>query len=348
MPLQLFFHRSIAVPHWLGIPFPGGWTLGFALLINLLAAHITRFQFRLKRIGIWLIHSGVILLLAGELLTGLFATEGQMLIGEGDAANFVQDSRHYELAFVDSSDSGEDKVAAIPASLLTNGATISNPKLPVDIEVVQYMPNSRLLRRSPAKNPATAGFGLEQWVDEAPVVSGVNTEDEQDFPSAYLRLRDKTTNADLGVWLVSLYFQSHYQPIPQKVEVGGKPYQMAFWNKRTYRPYSIYLQKFTFDKYIGTDKPKDYRSHIRLVDPELNTNRETEIYMNAPMRYRGETFYQSGVANPEVLGKRGTIFQVVYNPSWQLPYLACTLVSGGMLVHFGMYLVEFLKRRSQA
>jgi hypothetical protein len=229
--------------------------------------------------------------------------------------------------------------------MFNNGAKISDPKLPVDIEVLQYMPNSRMFRRPTNKNLATAGFGLEEWAEETPVVSGVNTDDEMDMPSAYVRLRDRATNADLGVWLVSHFFQSKLQPVPQKVDAGGKSYQMAFWNKRTYKPYSIYLQKFTHDKYIGTETPKDYRSHIRLVDSELSTDRETEIYMNNPMRYRGETFYQSGVLKPQFLGKKGTILQVVHNPSWQLPYLACTLVSGGMLVHFGMYLYEFLKKR---
>src|SRR4051794_36125226 len=41
VPLQLFFPRSVHVPG--GFPFPGGWTIGWALLINLLAAHLVRF-----------------------------------------------------------------------------------------------------------------------------------------------------------------------------------------------------------------------------------------------------------------------------------------------------------------
>src|ERR1700755_1327232 len=47
------------------IALPGGYLLGTLLLINLLAAHIKRFQFTKKKIGINLIHAGLILLLLG-------------------------------------------------------------------------------------------------------------------------------------------------------------------------------------------------------------------------------------------------------------------------------------------
>src|SRR6478609_8098326 len=44
---------------------PGGYLLGTGLLINLLAAHIQRFQWTWKKAGIQLTHFGVILLLVG-------------------------------------------------------------------------------------------------------------------------------------------------------------------------------------------------------------------------------------------------------------------------------------------
>src|SRR5260370_22692893 len=58
-----------------GIPMLGGYSLGLLLLINLLAAHITRFKFTWKRSGILLIHSGIILLIAGEAITSVCAIE---------------------------------------------------------------------------------------------------------------------------------------------------------------------------------------------------------------------------------------------------------------------------------
>src|SRR5438105_7764603 len=46
--------------------FPGGYLLGTLLLANLLSAHISRFKLTRKKIGIFAIHSGIILLLMGQ------------------------------------------------------------------------------------------------------------------------------------------------------------------------------------------------------------------------------------------------------------------------------------------
>jgi len=65
-----------------------------------------------------------------------------------------------------------------------------------------------------------------------------------------------------------------------------------------------------------------------------------QVYMNNPLTYRGETFYQSSVIGAD----QGTVFQVVRNPGWMLPYLSCIMVGLGMLFHFGINLMAFLSR----
>src|SRR6266542_483106 len=113
---------------------------------------------------------------------------------------------------------------------------------------------------------------------------------------------------------------------------------------RFYTPFSLELLKFTHQKYIGTDIPKDFASLVRVRNPKSGEDREVRIYMNNPLRYDGETFYQSGYDEND---PRVTILQVVRNPGWLTPYLACTLVSLGLIYHFVMHLVDFaLKRRS--
>src|SRR5258706_9075440 len=64
----LFGHR---VPLLL----PGGYLLGTVLLANLIAAHIKRFKFTQKQVGINLTHFGVILLLVGQLTTDMLSRE---------------------------------------------------------------------------------------------------------------------------------------------------------------------------------------------------------------------------------------------------------------------------------
>jgi hypothetical protein len=102
----------------------------------------------------------------------------------------------------------------------------------------------------------------------------------------------------------------------------------------------VHLIDFRHDKYLGTDTPKNYSSLVRLIDPERDVDREVKIWMNNPLRYRGETFYQSSF-----IGETVTILQVVRNASWMAPYLSCMIVATGLLVHFGSNLVRFLRRR---
>src|SRR5476651_993161 len=53
--------------HDIPLLLPGGYLIGTMLLLNLVAAHLYRFQLSIKKIGIQLAHSGIILLLVGQL-----------------------------------------------------------------------------------------------------------------------------------------------------------------------------------------------------------------------------------------------------------------------------------------
>src|SRR6266498_713 len=97
------------IPVW-----PGGWLLGAVLLVNLIAAHLKRFQFSWKKSGIFLIHFGLIALLLGQFLTEMFQVESFMVIPNGGTKNFSEDGRKRELAIVDITDPQEDKVVVIP------------------------------------------------------------------------------------------------------------------------------------------------------------------------------------------------------------------------------------------
>src|SRR3954469_7135142 len=77
--------------------FPGGYLVGGLLLANLVAAHIYRFKLGLKKTGILLAHFGLILLLVGEFLTGLWQQEHHMRISEGETKNYAESFQFNEL-----------------------------------------------------------------------------------------------------------------------------------------------------------------------------------------------------------------------------------------------------------
>src|SRR5437762_1983199 len=83
-------------------------------------------------------------------------------------------------------------------------------------------------------------------------------------------------------WLTSVRYT--IEKGAQTIRAGGKEYQLSLRFKRTYKPYSIYLSQFKFDRYAGTETPKDYSSYVKLEDSERGIVRDTRIWMNNPLR----------------------------------------------------------------
>jgi hypothetical protein len=340
IPLKTVLFRTVNVPG--AIPYPGGWLLGGLLLVNLLAAHIVSFKLTWRRIGIWLIHSGIVLMMIGEVVTGLCQVEGQMRITLDDSTNFVEYPSRPELAIVDASDYQVDHVTVVPTAMLRRGGLIRDEQLPFDVEVMRYMVNSDLQNARPdAPNDATRGQGMRIVALDRPEGVGVDPDQKVDLASAYVTLKRKDNGESLGTYMVSVLLLE-----PERIAVDGKQYEVSLRFKRSARPYRFHLNKLNVQFYQNTEVPKDYSSFIHLSDPETKEERDVRIWMNNPLSYRGETFYQIGVHQDEMNRWRMTTLQVVSNPGWVLPYLSCLLVASGMLFHFGLSLARFLQRRA--
>ena len=131
----------------------------------------------------------------------------------------------------------------------------------------------------------------------------------------------------------------------QQFTHDNRTYRLAMRPTRYYMPFTIQLLQFTHAKYRGTDTPKDFASRIRLTNPKTGEDRETKIYMNNPLRYGGETFYQGSF---DRVDPRVSILQVVHNPIWLTPYLGCLIVATGLIVQFMIHLVGFIRKRKTA
>jgi hypothetical protein len=114
-------------------------------------------------------------------------------------------------------------------------------------------------------------------------------------------------------------------------------------------PFSLTLLKATHTVYEGTDIPKDFRSLVRLRNPQTGEDRQVQIHMNAPLRYDGLTFYQyqmdAGEAAAEAGHTPSSVLQVVHNPGWLTPYVGCAMVGLGLLIQFSFHLVGFITKR---
>ncbi len=315
---------------------PGGYLVGGVLLINLIASHVTRFKLTRTKIGIWLTHFGLILLLLGQLGTDLLSRESTLHLREGEAKNYSESDRQAELAVVDSTDPDTDKVVAIGQGLLMRKREVHSSDLPFTIRVKKFFANSSVEDR-PANAteppPATEGLGPRAVVKELPRVTEMN---RRDVPSAVVEIQ--AGEKSLGTWLVSEYIER-----PQGFTYQDHTYKLEMRPRRYYRPFTLRLLEFHHDVYTGTDTPKNFSSRVQLQAPGTSVNREVKIYMNNPLRYAGETFYQASYDQDD----HGTILQVVHNPSWLTPYFPCILVGAGLVVQFMTHLFGFsFKRRT--
>jgi hypothetical protein len=312
---------------------PGGYLLGGVLLINLVSAHWQRFSLTRNKAGIWMVHVGLILLLLGQLLTDMLAQESTLHLRVGDARNYSESERAYELAVSDVTDPASTQVVAIPEPLLLKQRAISNPELPFTVRVHDFYANSTLTNNAAAGyEPAPGNVGTNGlWFKSLPRETAMNL---RDLPSGIVEI--VTPQGTGGSWLVSAYLTQPQAFIWQK-----RKYELLLRPERFYRPYSLRLEQFKHDVYKGTDVPKNFSSRLILDRPDTGEHREVLIYMNNPLRYAGETFYQASFDEDD----GGTILQVVHNPSWVTPYLACLLVGSGLVVEFLSHLVPFLKRR---
>lgn len=340
---EKYFHSFFI---WLPLPgldfalpvFPGGYTLGPLLLANLLAAHLFRFKFSVRKSGIWLTHAGLILLLIGEGLSGLMQHDGQMRIDVGQAQNFVESSREFELSLVDVTDPAVDKVFAFSTEALRAGRLVSAPGLPVKVQGLAYFPNAsiRLRNGSLDSAPIFPAVGAGADVVVQPLLPATKDGD-MNWPAVYVRL--STEHGTLGIWLVSAMMNA-----PQTVEVDGRRLELSVRLRRDYLPFALTLVRFTHDIYPGTTIPKNFASLVRLRSPDGAVNRMVKISMNSPLRFAGLAFYQAGFSNND----RTSVLQVVRNPSWTLPYVSCALIALGLCIQFGLGLIGFLGRMRPA
>jgi hypothetical protein len=342
---QARYFRSLLI-YWypsggtFGIPvFPGGYLLGWVLLVNLIAAHSTRFTFKWNKLGIFMTHFGLILLLLGQFATERLQTESMLELVEGDTKNYSEAGREVELVFVDKSSPDNDTVIAIPEGLLEKGGTIADPALPFMVNVETFYPNSNIRTHAPMVSTnsvaATRGTGAKLELFNAPLAT---TMDSRNVPSAVISLSGP--DAPEGTWLVSPMLNE-----PEAVQVSNKTYHAELRFTRYYTPYSLQLVDFKHDKYIGTDTPKNYSSRVVLDDPSSGESREVTIWMNHPLRYAGTTYFQAGFEK----GRDDlTRLQVVKNPTWLTPYIAVIVIGLGLIIQFMIHLVRFAAQRKRA
>ena len=309
-----------------------------------------------SRGGNVLIHLGVGLLMLGQFAFGDRQIEERMALVEGQSSNMALRTDETELAVIRPADDANDRVTVISGRLLkarSGGEAIIADDLPFDVRVVSYFPNSSVIRVGPvAPNQATTGIG-KSWLaaDKAPE-GGASS--RPNIASAYVQLRNRSTGDDMGTFLVSQFLNDQAQIFMgaggdevDTVDVDGTPFRLQLRYRREYKPYTVTLTDVRRINYGASETPRDFSSYVTFTDTATKAQQDGRIWMNNPVRYRGETFYQSQYSQVDLPnGQRGemTGLQVVENAGWLIPYVACVLALWGMLAHFGGTFLRFADR----
>lgn len=331
----------------LRIPLPAGFTLGALLIINLAFAHVRHFKATAAKVGNLMIHAGLLLLLGGGFVTAIYQEESAMIIPEGEQRNYSEAFREFEIALVQKSATAET-VVAIPDSILRNlaakglPADVELPGTPYTLVVQTYHPNAMLRAKSQMPDglalKATQGIGARTELAYKPLPESYD-DNKPNAPTAIVEL--KTKDKSLGTWALNLNLTESFDA--QTFEDAGKTHELSLRRTRYYVPFTVQLDKFTHEKYPGTETPKRFASDVTLK--EGASSFPFNISMNQPLRHAGLTFFQSSFGNTKE-GKNLSVLQVVRNPGWLIPYISVALMSFGLVWHFGVSLLRFLRGRA--
>ena len=314
--------------------FPGGLLISSLLTLNLLASHVTRFKFSFKKMGIWLTHISLILLIFGAAITHFTAVESQLILKEGEKKFYSEHARFTELNIYTNKDESDVLSWRLNEKQLKNNQTFFLKDSDIKIKIKNFIQNAELSSFSKIVNKE-CDLGVGPFIN----VKKLKEETRDNYRNTvviYLEIFDKS-NQSLGTCLLSNGLDAE-----QKFTVNQNNYFFSLRPQRFYTPFSFYLEDFTFDRYLGTDVPKNFQSRLILNNPKNKENRHVLISMNKPLRYEGRTYYQASFGEEETV----TVLQVVKNIAWTLPYISCLLLAIGLTMHFLIMLFLYIKRKS--
>jgi len=332
---QHIFNPWIA---WVGgyIPVPGTKLVLWVLTINLVAATFFRLKWSWSKLGILIIHAGLILLMVSGGVTYYFAQESHLTLEEGEGRNTISDYHQWELAIWKKNQSTDTVLRKVEALDFTLLDTLKKQELtlkshPLKLKVLQKYSHSAAYTSTTALpwNKPRNGSNLYGIESRHP-----NKDPAQDLPGLLLEVvgNDLNNPGKRGIQVLLYGADKAEADVP----VGAETYQFSLRHKRTHLPFFIRLDDFHTEDHPGTSVARKYESWVTLVTGPLS--RKIKIHMNHPLREGGYTFFQASFSQSNQ-GQTSTL-AVVKNPGRLLPYLSSLLVGLGLCIHF---LIKFKK-----
>jgi len=313
------------------IPLPGGRLTLIIMTVNLASSLFKKNLWKMKKVGVIILHIGGLLLLVGGGVTAQFSSEGNMVINEGENVDFVDDYHRMELCLVNISLEDSLEYIVFDDELLSEGQIINYERLGVKIEIISRIENTRIQNRVTLGDSIYKGF-LKEFVL---LPKEPDKENTQNRPSIIFRVRGSDNNSD-GIY--GLFLGQRDLDI---FDFKENQYFTEFRRERSYLPFSIELLDFKKVLHPGTNVAKSFNSEINLIESKVP--RRVLIQMNEPLRHQGYTFFQASFI--EELDGEATVLAVVKNYGRLFPYISSIIMSIGLLVHLMVNLPKMIRKK---
>ena len=304
---------------WIGpLPAPGALLILTAIAVNLAAKLCLKSPWRPGGLGTLVIHSSMLVLLVGGLLSVTGREEGYLELAVGAQGSAISDYHDRELAVF-----RDGTLAFVLTEAQLQSASTPVPSgTPFQIQVQHYCRNCATLLRPAVSNTETVplrGDAAKIQLKTAPLLA----QDEDN------RAGVEFTVTGLGQAIDGLYVADDELLHSPAFTYAGVHYSFITRHAQRVLPFSLKLRDFQKINHPGTDLARAYVATVEVIDGEAVW--PVVISMNAPLRYRGYTFYQASFIDRE--GALATVLTVVKNNGQIYPYIAIAMLCVGMLLH---------------
>lgn len=256
-------------------PFPGAQLVMWVLGLNLLGNAI--FRFNTGKLGIFVMHWGIMILLVGSFVTHYYAAESYLSLYEGEGANITTDYKEWELAVWEKGGLDSKRVSTLSTERIKAGRAIDLPAYGLTFLPEYFYQNSKAFITGAANRVMNA--------------SGYDTIKKEKKEG------DPSNNRPGGIFNIS-HSQGKVEKIllwagerrPSYVAAGrGKRVFLQVRRKRHPMPFSLKLIKFNKEEHAGTGIASKYESLVEINQDGMK--RKVKIFMNNPLRLEGLTFF---------------------------------------------------------
>lgn len=296
--------------------FPGGKIILSIIFIGLVI-RLCLDKWKKKKIGIFLIHFGALILILSAFFFNLdFNKEGLMIIEEGKYADNFISKNTYEIIIKNKS---RDKI------VLKN----INNKFNINFDNIDF--NFNLISNcdlTPKYNFTTNNNSIEKFFSFNKIPDFVENEKNKSVLSVLIS-EDKN---------VELFF------IFEDVDFKYKNINITFKKKIEHLPFKIFLSKFKKENYPGTNTAKSYVSDI-IVKIDSNFLWRYNLEVNKPFNFMGYTFYQTSFIDNGI--SKFSVFTVVKNSVSFLPYISLIFILSGFVLHTFFYIRKIFRYKDE-